>query len=111
MAHMDQHANFFMDLFKENSLVDVASDVLVSTWRNGRTGDAYIVKRLDHILVAEDLLSAVGSYRSWVELSFISDHAPVVAQLDFTQSRVVFTFKLNPTWMEELDFKQTVNVV
>jgi endonuclease/exonuclease/phosphatase family metal-dependent hydrolase len=104
-AHLDRQANFFMDLFKDNLLVDVASNILVLTWRNGRVGDAYIAKQLDRILIAEDLLSVVGRFHSWVELPFISDHSPVVVQLNFTQTRVAFPFKINPSWLGELDFK------
>jgi hypothetical protein len=92
-------------------LVDLALNVLVPTWRNNRAGDAFIAKRLDRILVAEGLLYAVGRYRSWVELPYISDHAPVIAQLDFTQSRVAYPFKLNPTWLVEQDFNQIVKEV
>jgi hypothetical protein len=55
-----------------HSLVDLAPDTLVPTWRNGRAGGAGIAKRLDRALVAESLLLEVGRYRSWVELPYIS---------------------------------------
>jgi len=53
----------------------------------------------------------VGRYRTWVEVPYIYDHAPVIVQLDFTQSRVAFPFKLNPTWMGEQGFIQIVKEV
>jgi len=46
-----------------------------------------------------------------VELPFISDHAPVIAQFDFSQSRVAYTFKLNLTWLVEQDFALIVRDV
>jgi hypothetical protein len=61
--------------------------------------------------VAESLLSVVGRYRSWVELPFISDHAPVIAQFDFTQVHVAYPFKLNPTWLAEENFSLIVKDV
>jgi hypothetical protein len=110
-THLDRHANYFLDLIKDHLLVDLAPDVLVPTWRNNRAGGAFIAKRLDHILVAESLLSAVGRYQSWVELPYISDHAPVIAQFDFSQTRVAYPFKLNPTWLVEQDFALIVKEV
>jgi hypothetical protein len=71
VAHLNRQANYFLDLIKDNSLVDLAPNVLVPTCRNERAGDAFIAKRLDRIIVAEGLLSAVGRYRSWVELPYI----------------------------------------
>jgi endonuclease/exonuclease/phosphatase family metal-dependent hydrolase len=84
-THLDKLVGFFKDLFQENHLVDFLPDVLVPTWRNGRAGVDNIAKRLDRILVSENLLSEVGRFRSWVEYPFISDHAPVVAQFEFQQ--------------------------
>jgi hypothetical protein len=98
-------------MIKDHLLVDLAPDVLVPTWRNGRVGGAGIAKRLDHILVAESLLIDEGRYRSWVELPFISDHAPVIAQFDFTQVQVAYPFKLNPTWLVETKFSLIVKDV
>jgi hypothetical protein len=75
------------------------------------SGGAFIAKHLDHILVVESLLSVVGRYRSWVEIPYISDHAPVIAQFDFSQTRVAYPFKLNPTWLVEQDFSLIVKEV
>ena len=85
VAHLDRHANYFIELIKDLLLVDLALDVLVPTWRNGRVGGTGIAKILDRILVAESLLSVVGRYRFWVDLPFIFEHAPVIVQFDFTQ--------------------------
>jgi endonuclease/exonuclease/phosphatase family metal-dependent hydrolase len=84
-AQLDKHANYFKDMIKDQLLVDLVPDVLVPTWRNGRAGGAGITKRLDRFLVAEILLIDEGRYRSWVELPFISDHAPMIAQFDLSQ--------------------------
>jgi hypothetical protein len=53
----------------------------------------------------------VGRFRAWVDLPFVSDHAPVVAQFDFQQFPVAYPFKLNPSWLNEADFTLIVNEV
>jgi hypothetical protein len=53
---VDPLAVFFKELFEKNKLVDVAPAELVPTWRNGRSGEYGIAKRLDRIYVAEDLI-------------------------------------------------------
>jgi hypothetical protein len=50
----------------------------------------------------------VGRYRTWVDLPYVSDHAPVVAQFDFHQFLVAYPFNLNPYWMTEVDFTSIV---
>jgi hypothetical protein len=49
-SHPDPLALFLKDLFAEGGLVDIMSDVVVPTWRNGRKGVDSILKRLDRIL-------------------------------------------------------------
>jgi endonuclease/exonuclease/phosphatase family metal-dependent hydrolase len=73
---------YYSDLFSYKSSFDIKPAKLVPTWRNGRQGQEAISRRLDRCLVAETLLSEVGFYRSWVELPFVSDHAPVLLQLE-----------------------------
>jgi endonuclease/exonuclease/phosphatase family metal-dependent hydrolase len=75
-------AGFFKTFFQSYGLIDIAPGKLVPTWRNSRVGTDYIAKRLDRALISEDLLDSVGIYRSWVEYPFISDHAPILLQLD-----------------------------
>jgi len=95
VAQLDKLAGFFKLLLQDYHLVDMLLDVVAPTWRNGRTGVDSITKKLDHILVSENLLSEVGRYRSWVEFPFISDHTPSIAQFDFHHFHVAYPFKLN----------------
>jgi exonuclease III len=90
---------YFKTFFQSNRLIDIAPGKLVPTWRNSRAGTEYIAKRLDRTLISEDLLDSVGIYRSWVEYPFISDHAPIILQLELLPSFKTFPFKLNPLWI------------
>jgi len=63
-----------------------------------------IARRLDRVLVSGDLLFDVGHYRSWVELPFIYDHAPILFQLDLPPLYKYYPFKLNAQWLKDRDF-------
>jgi len=70
-----------------------------------------IHKRLDMAFVSESLLCDAVGYRSWVELPFVSDHAPVILQLDYGYKPVAYPFKFNPTCLQEESFCDLVRVV
>jgi hypothetical protein len=70
-----------------------------------------ISKRLDRAYLSEDLLNNVGSYRSWVDYPYLSDHAPVISQLENNLHSTTYPFKLNPLWFREEDFSNIVHEV
>jgi hypothetical protein len=78
------------------------------TWRNGRAREDFIAKRLDRTLLSEDLVVATGIYRAWVEFPFISDHAPILLQLDLPPVFKAYPFKFNPLWSLEIGFTSIV---
>jgi hypothetical protein len=47
-ASVDPLGGFFSHLFMERGLIDLAPAQLKPTWRNKRSGDDRIAKRLDH---------------------------------------------------------------
>jgi hypothetical protein len=94
-------AGFFKAFFQNNKLIDIQPEKVVPTWRNGRTGVDSIAKRLDRFLISEELLTSVGLYRSWVEYPYVSDHAPVILQLEITPLFKAYPFKLNSQWLLE----------
>jgi hypothetical protein len=59
----------------------------------------------------ERLLTDVGRYRSWVDLPFVFDHAPVAVHFDLHPYPIAFPFKLNPLWLAEVDFATIVSEV
>jgi hypothetical protein len=103
--------DFYRDLFLSKKLIDVKPTKLVPTWRNGRSGHEAIARRLDRCLVSEGLLSTVGLSRSWVEYPYVSDHAPILIQLETSPLYKVFPFKFNALWLRELDFVKLVHNV
>jgi hypothetical protein len=104
----DQAAGHLKSIFLRNKLVDIIPEVITPTWRNGRSGSESISKRLDRVFISEELLNHMGRYRSWVTYPFLSDHAPVILQLDTSTHRSTYPFKLNPTWLKDPYFSQIV---
>jgi hypothetical protein len=100
---------FFKTFFQSNRLIDIVLGKLVPTWRNSRSGTEYIAKRLDRTFIYEDLLVSVGIYRSWVEYPFISDHAPIILQLELPPLFKAYPFKLNPLWILDRSFSELVH--
>jgi len=97
-------ASFFNNYFHKNMLIDIVPRKVVPTWRNGRTRAYLIAKRLDISFLSEDLIASVGIYRAWVEFPFISDHAPILLQLDLPPLYKAFPYKFNPLWIKEQCF-------
>jgi hypothetical protein len=102
-------AAFFKTFFQGFGFVDIASGKLVPTWRNNWAGTDLIEKRLDRDFISEDLQPLVGIYRSWVEYPYISDHAPILVQLDLPYTLIFYPFKMNPYWIQDLSFETLVN--
>jgi endonuclease/exonuclease/phosphatase family metal-dependent hydrolase len=76
-AIRDPLMSYFNHIFFKNSLIDLKPAEILPTWRNGRQGAASISKRLDRFLISEEVLSHSRSYRVWVNLPYISDHAAI----------------------------------
>jgi endonuclease/exonuclease/phosphatase family metal-dependent hydrolase len=110
-ASTDPLASYFKNLFQAHALVDILPTVIVPTWRNGRAGSEAIKKRLDRVLISETLATLDGRIRSWVEYPFLSDHAPVLLQLETTLSPKAYPFKLNSSWLQEEKFNDIVKEV
>jgi endonuclease/exonuclease/phosphatase family metal-dependent hydrolase len=77
-----QTIDFYRELFLSKKLIDIKPTKLVPTWRNGRSGHDAIARRLDRCLISEGFLSTTGLSRSWVEYPYVSDHAPILIELE-----------------------------
>jgi hypothetical protein len=50
-------------------------------------------------------------YRSWVEFPYISDHAPVLLQLELSSAFKIYPFKFNDQWLNEKKFVDIVTKI
>jgi endonuclease/exonuclease/phosphatase family metal-dependent hydrolase len=104
LALSDPLTSFFQQLFFKNALIDIKPPEILPTWSNGRQGAAKISKRLDRFLIAESLLLPSYNTRAWVNLPFLSDHAPICLQLGEGRIHKGSTFQIQRTVVEGSDF-------
>jgi endonuclease/exonuclease/phosphatase family metal-dependent hydrolase len=91
----DSLVEFFISLFLTHNLVDYAPDYLAPTWHNGRLGSDSISKRLYHFLISNHLITTEDRICTWVDSSFLSDHAPIFLHLDSSTHKIAHPFKFN----------------
>ena len=107
-AAPDALANFFIQAFARNDLLDILPPKIVPTWRNKRAGDQRVAKRLDRFLVAESLALGVDLVQQWVGTGGISDHCPIFLELRGARRKPPSPFKFNSSWMKDEGFHSLV---
>ena len=102
-------APFFSQLISCNKLVDLAMNIPGPTWRNGRSGEAGISKRLDRFLLSKSLLPCLSYYRTWDTPTDGSDNYPICLEWGTNFGSHCRPFKFNRAWLMEEDFAQLVS--
>eukprot|EP00253_Pinus_taeda_P006943 PITA_06943 len=97
----DPLSDFFLNSLSSHNLIDVNLIKLKPTWRNRRTGDARIAKRLDRFLLCEDLTSRIPMFRKWVGEGGNSDHFPIFLELAKPPLKPAAPFKFNAYLLQE----------
>eukprot|EP00253_Pinus_taeda_P011302 PITA_11302 len=103
-AREDTLTGFFIQFLKDHNLIDPSPISLTPTWRNRRTEEDRIAKRLDRFLISEGLIRLVPLFRQWVEAIGNSDHFPIFLDLSFPPPKPPAPFKFNSSWLEEPSF-------
>eukprot|EP00253_Pinus_taeda_P025007 PITA_25007 len=101
---MDPLSDFLRNHLLHRNFIDVAPSVLTHTWDNGRSGDAYIAKRIDRVIIQADIIESVGMPFLSIGNESISDHRPVYIQWRNRLFSQHFPFKLDRTFIDDLDF-------
>lgn len=66
LAKEDPLSDFFLNAFSSHNLIKANMIKLKPAWRNHRTGEARLAKRLDRFFLSEDLASKIPVFRQWV---------------------------------------------
>eukprot|EP00253_Pinus_taeda_P024216 PITA_24216 len=97
-----------MGLLSRN-LVDVKPEQLKPTWENGRTGQAYIAKRIDRFLIKASVIEKWGMPFSSIANEFSSDHRPISLEWRALQYRREYYFKFNRIFLEDKSFNDVIS--
>jgi hypothetical protein len=90
-------------------LLDLLMVKLQPTWRNFRTGDARVSKRLDRFLLSVDLVDSLGFAHQWVASGGESDHSPIVLELRGNTRRTPNPFKFFEGWLKDPEYQSLVH--
>jgi len=94
-AREDPLSDFFQNSLTSHKLIDANLSKLKPTWRNHRTGEARVAKRLDRFLLCEDLASRILMFRQWIGEGGNLDHFPILLELSKPPFKPVAPFKYN----------------
>ena len=103
-AQLDPLGPLFFKLLSHHQLVDVAPSYAGPTWRNGRMGEEGISKRLDRLLLSNQLISSLPRHRVWAHRCGISNHFHVLFEWMNQQNPCAYPFKFNEYWLGNEDF-------
>jgi hypothetical protein len=78
---MDTLAEFFITKLEIVVLLDIHLAKLTPTWRNMRTGEAQVAKRLDLFLISDSFLEENLQLREWVSSGRDLNHGPIILEL------------------------------
>eukprot|EP00253_Pinus_taeda_P003725 PITA_03725 len=103
-AREDPLSDFFSNFLHSHNLIDVNLIKAKPTWRNRRTGEGRVAKRLDRYLINEDLMRDIPMIRQWVGEGGNSDHFPILLEVGKPPLKPASPFKFNAAWLQEESF-------
>jgi hypothetical protein len=103
-------SSFIFSFLLKHHLLNIELLKLDPTWRNFRTNGESISKRMERILVSEQLMNCGLMMKTCVSASGISYHFPIFFKLEEGCESPMAPLKFNPTWLEESDLCAIVEV-
>lgn len=97
-----------IELLVRRNYIDIRPSHMLPTWENGRSGDAYIAKRLDRFFLHANLIDKMGMPFSSIEHFFISDHRPISLGWKQKGFRKGYSFKFNRTALDDPAFNNYI---
>ena len=97
------------DLFKlhliQKDIIDIEPVKLEPTWRNHRTREGPVAKRLDRFLVGDPIIvSRDLQSHKWVDWCGESDHNPIILEIRIDAHKPPSPYKFNSAWISNPEF-------
>jgi len=103
-ARVDILTDFFTHRLMNLNLIDIEPIRVKPTWRNMRSGDSRVAKRLDRFLVADSLVNRHFLLRQWIGSGGQSDHFPIFLEMRKGPSNPASPLKFNKVWLKDESF-------
>lgn len=84
--------------------MNIDSAKILPTWRNRRTCEDALARRLDQFIIKAHLLANLDKIRQWVGCGGISDHSSIYLDIMNTNYKPNSPFKFNLIWLAEDEF-------
>lgn len=81
---------------------------MLPTWENGRSGEAFIAKRLDRFILHASIIDRLGMPFTTIGNVFISDHRPILLNWREKGFRKGYSFKFNRSCLEDPEFNDII---
>eukprot|EP00253_Pinus_taeda_P031852 PITA_31852 len=92
-----------------HNLIDIAPCEMLPTWSNGRTGNAFIAKRLDRILAHVSVIDSLGMPRLANANIMVSDHQPITLSWTDRGGWKGYPFKFNRSHLQDPAFNSLIS--
>ena len=99
---------YFEQLIDEVDILDLVMPKKLPTWRNRRTREATLARRLDRFLIKANLGDKFDKAGQWVGVGGSSDHSPIYLEIQMGNHNPRTPFKFNSSWLEEPEFHSLV---
>lgn len=73
-------------------------------------GESTVAKKLDRLLIREEMANKIPFFRHWVGTGGDSDHLPLMLELKGYSRKHGSPFKFNSTWLKEALFNSLVKI-
>lgn len=103
-AQANSLTGFFEGLLDDHNLLNIDSARIMQTWRNHKNGVDALARRLDYFLIRAPLLARMDQVRKWVGSGGYSNHSLIFLEIEDSNHKPHFPFRLNVTWLAEVDF-------
>ena len=108
-ARDDLLTGFFIQRFAKKNLIDIEPIKHKLTWRNNRSGDNRVAKRLDRFLVSEQVVDRFFQLRQWVGSGGGYDHFPIFFDLQNGPHKPPGPLNFNKGWLKDESFSNFVS--
>eukprot|EP00253_Pinus_taeda_P026822 PITA_26822 len=107
-AQIDPITDYISGLLEHHDFIDIPVQKPQPTWRNRRTGDVALARRLDRFLMKGPLIHRLQSFKQWVCTGGISDHHPIAMEIFGPHQKPKAPYKFNHLWLQDPSFSGLV---